>query len=65
MIRETQTIWKGEDGGELLRHKYGDVYYIPLSEVKASALRELKAAIEDALSDDLARAIKDARGKEK
>ncbi len=62
MKRETQTIWWSEDGTELLRHKRGDVFYIPLSDVKPIIMRELRDALTDALSDELVQAINQAKG---
>lgn len=61
MKRETQTIWKTEEGSELLVLKSANNFYIPLSNVGPDVLRELGKAIEDALSDELIQAMNGAK----
>jgi len=63
MTRETQIIWKTATGTEVLRHVSGDTFYIPLSNVDPKIMRELRDALDDALSDELVRAIKGAKEK--
>lgn len=61
MTREIQTIWRSDDGVEVLRHKTGETFYIPLGDVTPKIMRELMTALQDALSDPLVQAVNQSK----
>jgi len=64
MKRETKTVWTDNNGGELLTFIPPAKYYIPLGTVGEATLRELGKAIQDALSEPVVSAIRNAGEKD-
>ena len=58
MKRTTMTIWQSDAGRELLRRKYDGNYTIPVMDVSRDELRDLTAAIDDAIGSPDGAAIK-------
>lgn len=52
MKKETQTVWTGDKGNELLVKKGAVDYYIPLSTISKEKLAELALAVNDALKQE-------------
>ena len=52
MTKITQTVWNDSHDNNLLVQKEPELFYIPLGNVSLATLRELNAAIEDALTSN-------------
>lgn len=59
--KETKTVYTNDKGIEILHFTTPNKYYIPLSHVDEQELRDLCAAIQEALSEPMIAAVRKAR----